>query len=256
MTRIFILCFFVCISNNLLSQKSEVIFRSSISHNYVIGNDYYVEDNIDTTSLLFMGTIRFIVENLDEFVADAQRVLKTKSKELNGNAYKLKQYALQGTTLTLLFDVYFAPKKQVDLIKKNSIKEKIIVFNNTKDSLKRLIVINNQNQFFAFNKRIEIYGVGKEVTLTLDSTFNWVNTIEVIEENKHARFFTIKLKDNITPIIVGGALGGVVGAVIASSTVQKKRPNKIRNEFFSSLNYNTGRILMEIYPLEKQITLP
>jgi hypothetical protein len=202
-----------------------------------------------------MGIIQIAVDNLDEFVADAQRVLKTKSKELNGNAYKLKHFVLQGTTLTLLFHVYFAPEKQVDLIKKNSVKEKIIVFNNTKDTLLRLIVINNDKQFFSYNKRIEINGAGKEATLTLDSTNNWANTIELIKENKHARFFTIKLKDNIAPVIVGGALGGVVGAVIATAAVQKRK-NKIQNEFFSSLNYNTGRILMEIYPLDKQFTLP
>lgn len=255
MTRIFILCFFVFISNSVFSQKSEVVFRSLITHNYVIGNDYYVEDNIDTNKLLFMGIIQITVDNLDEFVADAQRVLKTKSKELNGNAYKLKHYVLQGTTLTLLFDVYFASEKQVDLIKRNSIKEKIIVFNNSKDTLQRLIIINNDKQFFAFNKRIEINGAGKEATLTLDSTVNWVNTVALIKEKKHARFFTIKLKDNLTPVIVGGALGGVVGAVIASGAVQKRK-NKVQNEFFSSLNYNTGRILMEIYPLDKQITLP
>ena len=255
MPRIFILYFFVFISNNFFSQKTEVVFKSSITHNYVIGNDYYVEDNIDTSKLLFMGIIRVTVDNLDEFVADAQRVLKTKSKELNGNAYKLKQYVLQGTTLTLSFDIYFASEKQVDLIKRNSIKEKIIVFNNTKDTLQRLIIINNDRQFFAFNKRIEINGAGKEATLTLDSTINWVNTIKLIEENKHARFFTIKLRDNFTPIIVGSVLGGVVGAVIASGAVQKRK-NKVQNEFFSSLNYNTGRILMEIYPLDKQITLP
>jgi hypothetical protein len=29
----------------------------------------------------------------------------------------------------------------------------------------------------------------------------------------------------------------------------------IKNENFSNLNYNTGRILMEIYPIDKQITL-
>ena len=65
MPRIFILYFFVLVSNNFFSQKTEVVFKSSITHNYVIGNDYYVEDNIDTNKLLFMGIIRITVNNLD-----------------------------------------------------------------------------------------------------------------------------------------------------------------------------------------------
>ena len=41
-----------------------------------------------------------------------------------------------------------------------------------------------------------------------------------------------------------------------SSKNVEKRKDKVENEAFSKLNYNTGRILTEIYSVEKQISIP
>ena len=253
MIRILIL---FILSLTSFAQKSEIVFKSTTSHNYIVGNDYYVEDEIDTTRLLFMGTIKITCPNQDEFIADAQRILKTKAKELNGNAYKLKSFFIQdSSTINLLFDVYFAREKQVDLIKKNALKDKILVFNSVKSSEQRLLVINCNNTFFSENKRVEILCPNKVVILKLDTTSNYEGGITLkFPRNKKAEFFTIKLKDNFTPVVVGSVLGGIVGAAVGSAMIHKRK-NITQNEFFSTLNYNTGRILMEIYPIDKQIML-
>ena len=252
MIRIFILIF---LSLTSFAQKSEVVFKSTVNHNYAIGNDYYVEDAIDTTRLLFMGIIKISCLNQDEIIAGAQQILKTKAKELNGNCYKVKNFILQESSISILFDVYFAPEKQIDLIKANSIIEKVIIYNNTKDTAIRPLIININTYCFSNNKRLEIFCPNKVVIIKLDTSSAHTGGItELVPKKKKAIFFTIKLKDNLAPVIVGSILGGAVGAVIAGAVVQKRK-NKVENEFLSRLNYNTGRILMEIYPLDKQITL-
>jgi hypothetical protein len=253
MIRILIL---FSLSFTSFAQKSEIVFKSSIKHNYVIGNDYYVEDAIDTTRLLFMGIIKITCTNQDEFIADAQRILKTKAKELNGNCYKLKSFILLESSISLLFDVYFAPEAQVEIIKSYSLKDKIIIFNSIKSSASRLLIINSNKQYFSKNKRLEIFAT-TQVELNIDTTGVPLNSkIKIVDmsKNKKVVFLTIKLRNDPAPAIVGGAIGGAVGAIIGNS-VAKKRKDIIRNEFFSNINYNTGRILMVIYPLDKQITL-
>ena len=117
MIRILILIFSTLTA---FAQKSEIVFKSTVNHNYAIGNDYYVEDAVDTTRLLFMGIIKITCDNQDEFIADAQRILKTKAKEINGNCYKLKNFIIQESYISMLFDVYFAPETQVEIIKSHS----------------------------------------------------------------------------------------------------------------------------------------
>jgi len=253
MIRILIL---FLLSFTTFAQKSEIVFKSTINHNYIVGNDYYVEDEIDTTRLLFMGTIKITCANQDEFIADAQRVLKTKAKELNGNCYKLKNFIIQESSINMLFDVYFAPEAQIEIIKSHSIKDKIIIFNSIKSTSQRLLIVNSNKQCFSKNKRLEIIAT-TQIELNLDTTGLPLNSkIKTVEmsKNKKVVFITIKLKNDPTPAIVGGAIGGVIGAMVLSSGSQKMKES-IKNENFSNLNYNTGRILMEIYPIDKQITL-
>ena len=253
MIRILILIFSTL---TVFAQKSEIVFKSTVNHNYAIGNDYYVEDAVDTTRLLFMGIIKITCDNQDEFIADAQRILKTKAKEINGNCYKLKNFIIQESYISMLFDVYFAPETQVEIIKSHSLKEKIIIFNSLKSSQNRLLIVNNNKQYFSKNKRLEIIATS-QIELNLDTTnlplYSRIKTVEM-SKNKKVVFLTIKLRNDPAPAIVGGAIGGAIGAMIGNS-VAKKRKEEIRNEFFSNINYNTGRILMEIYPLDKQFSL-
>jgi hypothetical protein len=223
------------------SQKSKIIYLSNLKHNYALGKDYYVEDAIDTTRLLFMGVIQITSSNQDAHIINANQLLKTKTKELNGNAYRLKSFETKDTTLTLLFDIYFAPDKQVELIKQNKIKEKIIVFNNYKDTNNRKIYVNNKKCFFKRNKSFVISKINSELQLKLDSAEFASHSI-TLEKNETAIFYTIKLKDDLGPLLVGAALGVIVGAAIIID---------VKYEGFSKLNYNTGRILMEIYLTEK-----
>lgn len=248
-----ILFLFITSFLSSFSQRSEVVFKSKVNHNYALGYDYYVEDYIDTSKLIFMGVLKIISSNQDILMVNSHQLLKTKTKELNGNSYKLKSFSKQDTTLTLLFDVYFAPDKQIDLIKKNRVKETIFVFNNIKDTIYRNLFVNNRAYLFKRNKHLEIFATGdNEFKLKLDST-NFVNQSNALSKNQDALFFTIKLKDNLAPALIGGVLGGVIGAIVVSSLANKYINPE--NETISKINYNTGRILKEIYPLDKLITL-
>ena len=56
--------------------------------------------------------------------------------------------------------------------------------------------------------------------------------------------------------MLGGAVGGVLGALLVAGTMQLMNKNTDPEyDRFSRLSYNLGRILMEIYPLDKQISL-
>ena len=235
------------------SQKAEIIQRSSFKHNYAIGYCYYVEDNIDTAKLFFMGVIKTISSNKDEFIAPAITLLNSKTKELNGNAYKLKNHYAQDTTLTLMFDVYFAPEKHIELMKTASIKEKIVIFNNIKDSVNRTIIVNSAAYYFPRNKHFEIMTFDKDINLKLENDSAFKGTTERVRKNKKAVFLTIKRKNVAAAVATGGAIGGIVGAVIAYEIVEGYPRNNSKNEVFTQLNYNTGRILMSLYPVYQQI---
>lgn len=241
------------------SQKSELVFKSKNNHNYAIGKDYYVENNIDTARLMHMATIKIVSSNQDVFVFKAHNLLVIKVKEFNGNCYKLRSHSLADTTLTMLFDVYFASEKQQELMKQERVKEKIIVFNNIKDTIYRKIFLNKTPYDFARKGHLEINNIlDKTVVMQLDTTFNEIEK-EKMKKGQKASFCTIKLKQDSTPvpIAIGGAVGGVIGAVLVASTMEMMNKNiNPRFERFSNLSYNLGRILMEIYPLDKQISIP
>lgn len=228
--------------NFTYSQKSKIIFQSNLKHNYAIGKDYYVEDAIDTTRLLFMGVIQITSSNQDAYMVSANQLLKIKTKELNGNAYRLKSFETKDTTITMLFDIYFAPNKQVDLIKENKVKNKIVIFNNIKDTLIRKVFIKNKYYRFERNKRFDyVFNTNCNVDIRLDSLSDQ-GFIKELEFNNNAVFMTIKPKENYYP--------GAVGALTFYLT------NKYIHytfERFAYINYNTGRILIEIYPLGAEL---
>ena len=253
MIRSFFIVLVISIHFYSFSQKSEIIQRSSFKHNYAIGYCYYVEDNIDTSRLFFMGVVKVISSNKDEYVVPAITLLNSKTKELNGNSYKLRTYNSQDTTLTMLFDVYFASEKYIELMKTNAVKEKIVLFNNTKDSIIRTLIVNDILYNFPRDKHFEILTFNKDINLKLQNDSTLKGTTENIHKNKKAVFLTIKKKDTLTPVLVGGAIGGIVGAIIAKEIAEGYPRNNSNNEIFSQLNYNTGRILMNLYPLQQQI---
>ncbi len=254
MTRFFVL-FFIFLVDVSLAQRAEIIQRTSFSHDYVVGYSYYVEDNIDTARLFFLGIVKTVSSNRDDFASSVISRLNSKTKDLNGNAYKLKTFEMKDTTLTMFFDIYFAPEKHIDLMKINAVKEKIIIFNNTKDTSQRKLVINNKSYYFPRNKHFEIFTYNKDINLKLEVDSSFSGTTENISKNKKALFLSIKKKNTDTPVLIGGAIGGLVGAVIAKEISEGYPRNNPDNEVFSQLNYNTGRILMNIYQLDKLISI-
>lgn len=259
MIRSFILFLFLVSNSILFSQQSEVVFISKATHNYAIGKLYYIEDAIDTSRLIFMATIKITSSNQDVFVLDGHNLLEFKAKELNANSYKLKSFSSIDTTLIMFFDVYFAPDKQIELIEKNRIYRKIVLFNNIKDTIFRTVFVNDSSISFIRNKHlaIETSKFQKEfsVRLVKSKEGNGILT-KTITKVKTAMFFTIKLKDNspTVPIIVGGAVGGILGSLVVAGTMQllNKKTDPVYDRF-SRLSYNLGRLLLEIYPQDKQI---
>jgi hypothetical protein len=240
---------------NLFSQKAEITFKSKFTHEYAIGYSYYVEDDIDTSKLFFVGIVEVISSKKDEYVSPAISLLNSKTKQLNGNAYRLKSYNIHDTTLILKFDVYFASEKSVGLMKLHGEKQKIVIFNNEKDSLNRILVVNNKSYSFPRNKRFEIFTSNKMVNLKLENDTIFKGTNQNVGKNKNSIFLTIKKKNVAAAIATGGAVGGVVGAIVMKEIVEGYPRNNSDIEIFTSLNYNTGRILMNLYPLHQQITI-
>lgn len=251
------LLFLLVFSVFCFSQKSEIIFTSKNTHNYVIGKSFYIEDAIDTSKILFMGTIKIVSSNQDVFISKAHNLLEYKTKELNANAYKLKSFTSVDTTLHLIFDVYFASEKQIELIKTNRIKNKYVYFNNIKDTLLRTIFFNNQSASFSKLKHLQVTNVcNKKICFSLD-TINNASKCKQMKQDENAYFYSIKIKENTGIYIVyPGAIPILIAASIATTAsglaFKYIKPNQ---EKFTNISYNLGRLLMEIYPLDKVVKL-
>lgn len=243
--------------NFTFSQKSKIILQSNLKHNYAIGKDYYVEDAIDTTRLLFMGVIQITSSNQDALIVGGIHLLKTKTKELNGNGYRLKSFETKDTTIIMLFDIYFVPDKQVELIKINRLKNNIIVFNNIKDTLIRRLVVNETMYSFKRNKSILIETNNKNIQIKID-TAKTIRYNDRIKQEQLTEFLTVKPINTSALIYTGAAVtGGLIGIAVATTADVLMYKNLLPSrEFLSNLNYNVGRVLIEIYPLDNKILIP
>lgn len=258
MIRLFVLFLLSFYSGFCFSQTSDVVYKSKASHNYAIGRNYYIEDVIDTSKLMFIATIKITSSNQDIFISKAHNLLVYKAKDLNANSYKLKSFSSFDTTLVMLFDVYFAPEHQINLIVKNRIKERFVYFNNIKDTIFRTVFLNDQAYSFSRKKHIQFSNViNREVCFQLD-TASREKKCKKMSAGEDAFFYSVKIKENtgiyFTPI--GGGLPVFLVAAAATSAVALA--NKYINpnqEKFTNITYNLGRILMELYPLDKEVTL-
>lgn len=258
MSKVFVLFFLIFSTGFLFSQRSEVVFKSANSHNYAIGKSYYIEDAIDTSKLMFLATIKITSSNQDVFVSKAHNLLEYKTKELSANSYKIKSFFSIDTTLIMFLDVYFAPEKQVDLIKKYRIKESFIFFNNIKDTIFRTVFINHQAYSFSRKKHIQFNNViNREICFHLDS-LNKESRCKKMDMGEDAFFYSVKIKENTGIYFIPVGAAAPVFIVAAIAVTAAGLANKYINpnqEKFVNISYNLGRILMKIYPLDKQITL-
>jgi hypothetical protein len=255
MIRFFVLFLFIVLKS--FSQKAEIVLKSGYSHNYALGYCYYVEDKIDTSKLFFVGIVKITSSNLDAHVVGATHLLKAKTKELNGNTYKLKSVLKLDTSLVMLFDIYFAPENQISSIKAARLKDQIIVFNNIKDTLTRRLNINDSMYSFNRSKYLVIYTKNKNVKIKIDSG-KVVRYNDKIKPGQTAEFITVKVNNSSKAILYTTAIatGGMIGFVAASTTESLINKQIIPSfEYLSNINYNTGRILMSIYQKDRQITL-
>ena len=241
---------FLFFCNIGFSQKSEVVFKSKNKHDYVVGSSCYIEDNIDTAKLMHMVSLRIISSSQDALISRAHNLLEVKTKEYNGNCYKLRSFSTKDTTLTMLFDVYFASEKNLDLMKVGRCKEKIIVFNNIKDTIFRTVYVNKKPASFVRKGHLAIDNiVGKEVVLQVDTVSKGEK--ELFRKEEKTIFYTVKLKERSRSLLIG-AIGGAAGIAIDIYYLTNRHIDT-KYEAFSKLSYSVGRILMEIYPQDKQI---
>lgn len=238
------------------SQKSEIIQRSTVKHDYLVGYDYYVEDNIDTTRLLFMGVIQITCGNSDVSLVSATHLLKSKAKQISGNSYRLKSFSKRDTSLVLLFDVYYAPENQIDLIRNYKLKNQVIVFNNIKDTLTRRLNINDSMYSFNRSKYIVIDTKNKNIKIKIDSSTT-VRYNDKIKPGQTTEFITVKANNNAKLLYsTVGATSGIAGVIVLMTTEALMNKQLLPStEFLSNINYITGRILMRVYPMDKQITI-
>lgn len=261
MTRFFVLILLIFYNSFLFPQRSEIVFKSKASHNYAIGKLYYIEEAIDTSRLMFLATIKITSSNQDVFISKAHNLLEYKTKELTANSYKIKSFSSVDTTLIMLFDVYFSPDKQIELIKKNILNGKIILFNNIKDTIYRNVFVNDSCVYFLRKKHFSILSSRpqKDFSIRLVERTDALEILsKTIKKENTALFYTIKLRDDsrAIPVIIGGAIGGIIGSAIAAGTMELMNKNiSPEHDRFSRLNYNLGRLLMEVYPLDKQMSL-
>lgn len=257
MIRFFVLFLLGFCTYFSFSQKSEIVYVSKASHDYVVGKSYYIEDAVDTSKLMFMGTIRITSSNQDVFILKAHHLLAFKTKDLNANCYKLKSFSLIDTTLTMFFDVYFAPENQISLIKKSRVKERFIYFNNIKDTSYRTVFINNQAYSFSRKRHIQFSNViNREICFQLD-TASIETKCKMMDKGEDAFFYSIKIKENTAVyfLAVGGAPVLVAAAVAATAVALANKYVNPNQEKFTNISYSLGRLLMEIYHLDKEVIL-
>lgn len=144
--------------------------------------------------------------------------------------------------------------------RKNKISGKIILFNNIKDTILRTVYVNDSCTSFLRKKHLSISASTEQsISLRLVKRKDALEILtKKIDKDNNALFYTIKLRDDsrATPVMVGGAVGGVLGALLVAGTMQLMNKNTDPEyDRFSRLSYNLGRTLMEIYPIDKQISL-
>lgn len=258
MVRFSVLFLFVFSVKLLVSQRSEILFKSKVSHNYAIGSHYYVEKGIDTSKLMFMGLVGITSSNQDVFISKAHSLLVSKTKELNGNSYQLRSCNYTDTVLNMVFEIYFSPDHQIKLIKDKRIKDRFIYFNNIKDTLSRCVYINDQQYSFSRSKHLEVYNVSnREVCFQLDTAVH-EKKCKTMKSGEDAFFYSIKIRENTNIYIlpIGGGIPGIILAGAATTAVilanKYINPNQ---EKFTNISYSLGRLLMDLYPVDKQIFL-
>ena len=243
MAKILLLLLFCCL--NGFSQKSEILVNKNLKHNYPVGTVYILEQETDISRLLFAGEISLITGKKALTIKSALQRIEYRCKEINANSYKLKSFQVVDTTLSMIFDAYFINEPQVKTLKTQRVKNNLYIFHSSFDSIIRKISINDF-----------------EVNLYQDSVFNLAllnNRKIVLKTSKLSEQLiekNFKTDNDAYFMCLGAKKNYISGGIPYAIWYLNNKYNLHSFETFYNLDYNTGRLLIDIYKTTKQISIP
>lgn len=220
------------------------MLNKNLNHPYVIGKIYYIENQVDTSKLLYAGEISLETGLNSLVVAAGLQRLEFRCKEINANSYKLKSHSIKDTTLTMIFSAYFIGEKMAERMKQHHIQNRLFVTNNIYDTLNRTLIVNEEDLRFSCNGFVQ-FDVNTDSTIVLKTNIESTQDYKVkVKQNQDAVFLTIGFKKNYS-----------YGLIPYTVWYLSNRYALHTFERFYKLDYNTGRVLVEIFPEAKQISV-
>lgn len=236
---------FIFLSLKLFSQKSEILINKSLHHNYPIGTVYIIEKPTDKSRLLFAGEISIITGKKCLTIKSALQRLEYRCKEINANSYTLKSFQIVDTTLSMIFEAYFINESQVKVMNSQKIKNNLFVFHSSFDTIMRRIEVN-ENEINLYPDSIACISITSNRNFIFKTSKFSEQLIEKsVKSNKEAFFTCIGLKKNYFS-------GGIPYAI----WYLNNKYNLHSFETFYNLDYKTGRLLLDVFPTMKQISIP
>ncbi len=239
-------CFvLILLSINLFSQKSKILINNNIKHNYPLGRVYIIEKPFDTSKLLFAGEVSIETgTRCDRIQASLQR-LEFRCKEISSNSYKLKSYQIVDTTLSMIFSCYFINEVQAQQMKLQKVNKQLFILHSSYDTLVRKIVINGKTVSLYQDSIISI-SVQNKCNLILKTAQESEQPInKKLNADKEAMFIYIGFKKNY-----------FYGAIPVAAWYLTNKFILHTFETFYDLDYNTGRLLLDLFPIAKEISIP
>ena len=237
--------FFLFISLKIFSQKSEILVNKYLKHNYPIGNVYIIEKETDINKLLFAGEISIVTGKKSLTVKNALQRLEFKCKEVNANSYKLKSFQIIDTTLSMIFNAYFINEVQAKEMKSHKITKHLFIFHNSFDTIIRRIMINESSIILYPDSIVNVNFPYKRKIILKTSNVSEQLIEKKLKSNNEACFISLGFKKNYFS-----------GGIPYTIWYLNNKYNLHTFETFYNLDYNTGRLLIDIYPTMKQISIP
>lgn len=234
--RHFLYLVFCLYTVQVFSQKSQIIENKNLNHNYALGKVYYLEDSVDTQKLPHAGKILITTGTRNQVISSSLQRLEYRAKEINANSYKLESFTIKDTTINMVFDCYFIGEKQIKNNLKHRLKNKLFITNNIFDTITRSLVVNANllklkcNNYFSYS-----FSSDTVISIKTNTESEDVFSKE-LTYNEDAYFYTIGYKKNYT-----------IGALPYLAWYLTNKYALHNFERFYKLDYNSGRLLLEIY---------
>jgi hypothetical protein len=225
------------------AQKYELIERSNYQHNYQVTKAVIVESPADTAALQYIATIQ-ISEAHEHLNKSAGWIdlIRIKAREYGANCYSVSKFVEDETMVSLTLKYYFGSLK---FLERNALKQettKAIVFNQTRMKGDTALFFHNRKAENFDSMRFAEIRVTEKKLETIATNRDDATAIHLIFKKKaKARYFILparkssyvlnnnKINPNAPVLTVGGI------------------PISFRLNEPYELNYQTGRLLQELY---------